>query len=212
MIGLGGGSLAKYCLWHLPDIHFTAVEINPSVIALRNTFEIPPDGDNFTVLCGDGAAYVQNQDELVDVLLVDGFDRDGLPSQLGSAKFYDDCYGKLREGGVLVANLWGGDLEFDIYCARIKESFQSQVIVIDSEDWGNKIAFAYKGQNFPPSRNILSERVKKFAPYHTVSLQAVAKKVMKTLSSTDTTRASAALQNEQPHIEKTGRQIAHTEI
>jgi spermidine synthase len=192
MIGLGGGSLAKYCLRHLPDSHFTAVEINPSVIALRNTFEIPPDGTNFTVLCDDGAVYVQNQDELVDVLLVDGFDRDGLPGQLGSAKFYDDCYEKLQEGGILVVNLWGGDFEFNTYCARIRDSFQGQAIVVDSEDWGNKVVFAYKGQSFPPSRNNLSERVKNFTPYHTFSLQAVAQKIVKTLNSADATRVFAA--------------------
>ena len=181
MIGLGGGSLAKYCLRHLPDSHFTAVEINPSVIALRDTFEIPPDGTHFKVVCGDGAIYVQNQNEPVDVLLVDGYDRDGQPGQLGSLKFYDDCYEKLRDGGVLAVNLWSGDFEFDTYCDRIRESFHGQVIVVDSEDWGNKIVFAYKGGNFPPSLTSVSERVLEFAPSHTVSLHSTAQKVMKTL-------------------------------
>ena len=38
MIGLGGGSLAKYCRLKLPDSDFTAIEISPAVIALRNEF------------------------------------------------------------------------------------------------------------------------------------------------------------------------------
>ena len=41
MIGLGGGSLAKFCYRHLPRSHITVVEINEDVIALREEFCIP---------------------------------------------------------------------------------------------------------------------------------------------------------------------------
>src|ERR1035437_6295934 len=37
MIGLGGGSLVKYCRHRLPDSDFTAIELSPDVIALRHT-------------------------------------------------------------------------------------------------------------------------------------------------------------------------------
>lgn len=43
MIGLGGGSLLKFCYRHLPETRFTVVEINPHVIALRQEFEVPED-------------------------------------------------------------------------------------------------------------------------------------------------------------------------
>ena len=36
MVGLGGGSLAKFCFRHLPDAAIDVVEINPHVIALRD--------------------------------------------------------------------------------------------------------------------------------------------------------------------------------
>ncbi|MBV5333937.1 transferase, partial [bacterium] len=35
MIGLGGGSLAKYCRRTLPTVDFTAIELSAEVIALR---------------------------------------------------------------------------------------------------------------------------------------------------------------------------------
>ena len=41
MIGLGGGSLAKFCYRHLPRSQITVVEINADVIALREEFCIP---------------------------------------------------------------------------------------------------------------------------------------------------------------------------
>ncbi|MCR1343904.1 transferase, partial [Acidithiobacillus ferrooxidans] len=86
MIGLGGGSLAKYCLRHIPDVHFMAIEINPRVIALRDKFRIPPDGPKFKVICAEGAVYVRYRSKLVDVLLIDGFNHDGQARQLCSAE------------------------------------------------------------------------------------------------------------------------------
>src|SRR5690349_19156938 len=38
MIGLGGGSLPKYCYANLPETSIVVAEINPRVIALRRTF------------------------------------------------------------------------------------------------------------------------------------------------------------------------------
>ncbi|MFH1495379.1 MAG: transferase [Pseudomonadota bacterium] len=165
MIGLGGGSLVKYCLRHVPDAHFTAVEINPDVIALREKFMLPEDGPKFRVICGDGADYVQGSSELVDVLLVDGFDRNGQPEQLCSKEFYGHCYAKLREGGVLVVNLLGSNTGSSSYAARIYDSFDGKVIVVDAEDFGNKIVFAYKGKDFPPFTKAFSEHVTHLPPY-----------------------------------------------
>ena len=59
MIGLGGGSLAKYCYRYLPQAEIAVVEINPDVIALRNEFAIPADDARFKVLLGDGAVFVK---------------------------------------------------------------------------------------------------------------------------------------------------------
>jgi spermidine synthase len=85
MIGLGGGSLAKYCYRHLPDTTITAVEINPQVIALRDQFHVPRDDERFRVICADGAKYVTDPfpDHRPDVLLIDGYDADGLPAEPG---------------------------------------------------------------------------------------------------------------------------------
>jgi spermidine synthase len=46
LIGLGGGSLAKYIHRHLPDSRLTALEINPEVVAAaRGYFLLPQDDD-----------------------------------------------------------------------------------------------------------------------------------------------------------------------
>ena len=87
MIGLGGGSLAKFCHRHLPSTRIKVVEINPHVIALRDEFGIPPDDDRFKVRREDGAAYARAAPYPVDVLMVDGFDNEGQPPALCSQRF-----------------------------------------------------------------------------------------------------------------------------
>src|SRR5574337_1286868 len=55
LIGLGGGSLLKFCFHRLPSAGLTAVELDPHVIALREAFLMPPDGPRLQILHGDGA-------------------------------------------------------------------------------------------------------------------------------------------------------------
>ena len=75
MIGLGGGSLVKFCHRHLPSARITVVDNNPGVIALRKDFDIPDDDARLSVLEGDGAVFVRALSGALDVLLVDGFDQ-----------------------------------------------------------------------------------------------------------------------------------------
>jgi spermidine synthase len=155
MIGLGGGSLAKYCYRYLPQTDMTVVEINPDVIALRNAFAIPPDDARFRVLLGDGAAYVSAPDKALQILMVDGFDADGQTIQLSSQKFYNNCYSALEVGGMMVANLWGSNPGCQEYVEKIKNSFANRVLVVNVNGSSNKIAIALKnGRSFPSPSTI----------------------------------------------------------
>ena len=113
-----------------------------------------------------------------DVLLVDGFDLSGQPRQLCSTGFYDNCYAKLCTGGVMVVNLWSGDSRFALYGSRMRESFAGQVVIVDTEERGNRIAFAYKGAGFPPTSAKLNERVRSLENLHSVSLRATAERML----------------------------------
>lgn len=144
IIGLGGGSIPKWCFHELPTTDITAIEINPMVISLRDQFHIPADNDRFRVLCQDGADYVAHTQDLPDVLLVDGFDTHGQSPQLCSQKFYDDCFRALAPDGLLVVNLCGhGD---QLFLDRIRRSFDDRVlVVVPRADGENRVVFALKG-------------------------------------------------------------------
>lgn len=152
MIGLGGGSLAKFCHRHLPRTLIQVVEINPHVIALRDEFAVPRDDERFTVLQGDGAYFVRHPPHRFEVLMVDGFDSSGQPPRLASQRFYDDCHDSLQPGGILVVNLHHGHRLFPMHLERIRCSFDSRVLVVDDGDHSNSIVFACKGHALRPHR------------------------------------------------------------
>lgn len=150
IIGLGGGSLLKFCYHHLPESRFTVIEINPHVIALQPTFEVPVDAARIRVICADGADFVRHPPQHaappIDVLLVDGFDIKGQPPGLCSQAFYDDCFKAISPQGIMVANLHHNDPDHGVFTGRMRLAFEGQVMEIASEEKSNSILFATKGQ------------------------------------------------------------------
>lgn len=142
MIGLGGGSLAKFCYRQLPDARITVVEINPHVLALREAFKVPADGPRFEVIQGDGANFVRDPPRLFDVLLADGYEKRGLPVQLSSQSFYDDTVDMLKPGGILVVNLHADHRHYARHIERIKRSYDGAALVVVDPVEGNTIVFA----------------------------------------------------------------------
>jgi spermidine synthase len=178
MIGLGGGSLAKYCYRFLPDTAVAVAENDPQVIALRDHFRVPPDDARFRVVCEDGADFVRRADEEFDILLVDGFDRQGQPAQLCSQRFYDDCHAALSPDGIMVVNLLGDVLETGTWLDRIRLSFNGAVTVIDDPESLNKIVFACKGDLLDAPERLLRSRLAKLETAHTVKLQPTMRRLL----------------------------------
>lgn len=170
MIGLGGGSLVKYCHRHLPDCAIVAVENNPQIVALRDTFHIPPDQPRFQVRLQDGAAYLQAPPAPCDVLLIDGFDEHGQPAALCSQEFYDDCYRALADDGIMVVNILGSDPLSPSAIECMTRSFRGAVLVVDGYDSCNKIAFATKGVLSALPNQVIISRLRSLGADHALHL------------------------------------------
>lgn len=150
MIGLGGGSLAKFCYRHLPESRITVVEINSHVIALRKEFLIPDDDERFKVIEADGADFVRDAEPDVDVLLVDGYDHLGQPPELCSQRFYGGCNRVLTDRGVMAVNLHDDHPLYEVFVDRINRSFDSNIAEVAANHEGNVIVFAGKNITISP--------------------------------------------------------------
>jgi spermidine synthase len=142
MVGLGGGSLIKFCHAQLPASSLTVLEINPHVIALRREFAVPDDDARLDVIQADGAAYLALQPARFDVLLIDGFDLHGQPAALCTQAFYDDCFAALKPDGVLVVNLHCDDADYPVWAERLQRSFSGNACEVPAPEKSNGIVFA----------------------------------------------------------------------
>jgi spermidine synthase len=144
LLGLGGGSLAKFCYRRLPGSAVTAVEVNPDVIALREEFRIPADDDRFRVLCADAADYLAQLARPKDVILADACDGEGIAPGLDALEFYQNAYRRLSSRGVFVANICGARGACLAHVEKIRTVFGEDLMTLQARADGNVIVFALK--------------------------------------------------------------------
>lgn len=167
MIGLGGGSLAKFAYHRFPAALVTAIEDNPRVITLaRSLFFVPPDDGRFVVLAADGAQYVRDNPGCCDVLMVDAYDHVAQVEALATEDFYAHCREALDDDGVLVVNLWSTDNRFDTYLQRIERVFEHRVVCLPAERKGNVAVFAFVRRPAPTRFDQLRERARELESRH----------------------------------------------
>jgi spermidine synthase len=142
MVGLGGGSLAKFCHRHFPAARITVIEVRADVIDLRDVFHVPPDSARFAVVHADAAEWLAAHPGAADVLLVDGFDARGLPPRLADGPFYADCRRALRQGGVLVANVFTYDPRYRDVMHALGDAFAGLTCWFDGAAGNNRIVYA----------------------------------------------------------------------
>jgi len=165
MIGLGGGTLAKFMLHHFPDCRLKIVEYRSSVLKVaRSHFGLPFD-PRMKIKIGCGAQHVLNQarenEELHDLVLIDAYDHEGMAPEVSSINFFDHCRTLLAKDGLLVINLWGTDKElFQQVTWNLGQVFQWRIIFLPVRKRGNVIGFAFGERFSKPSMKDLAEKAK----------------------------------------------------
>lgn len=156
LIGLGGGSLAKFCHRHLPRACVTAVEIDPTVIAMGSQFGVAAD-ERLAIHQADAADFLPTTQADTDVLLLDAFDRHGIAPSLSNPAFFEAARRRLRPNGLLVANLAGAEENWRPHLGMLRDAFDERVILVRVAGDDNHIAFAFTGSAFPPHWALLEK-------------------------------------------------------
>lgn len=160
LIGLGGGSLVKFCRRHLPQVKITAVESDPHVLAFREQFCLPPDDERLAIVVDDGADFLARCALRPDVLLVDAFDAQGFSPSIATREFYADAHAHLADHGILVANLTGDTDDRLAHTALIREAFDDKLLVMPVEGGHNHLVFAFRNPGYAPSWKWIAGRAR----------------------------------------------------
>lgn len=144
LIGMGGGSLVRFCHRYLPDAHLTAVECDPDVLAFRDIFRVPPEGPRLKIIQADGAEYLARTRKTFDVLLVDAFDKGGVAPALASRDFFETAFTRLSAKGQFIINLAGDKRRFRGLIEEVTEVFGGRAVTIPVQGDGNAVLMAFK--------------------------------------------------------------------
>jgi spermidine synthase len=144
MIGLGGGSLAKFFHRRLPRLRTHVVEYDARVIATaRSLFHVPADDARLAIEHGDGVEALAP--ECCDLLVVDGFEDESTPSAMVSQAFFDAAWCALESPGALVMNIMDDDRNFDRHLQRLERAFGGAVLAFQSLRDPNIVVIGLKG-------------------------------------------------------------------
>jgi spermidine synthase len=146
-LGLGAASLTKFCHLQL-DMHTTAVELNPQVIATcRRWFNLPEDNAKLQVLHADASdiASCPEWHGKIDALQVDLYDQEAACPALDSETFYANCRQLLTQQGCMTVNLYGRDSSLEVSMQRIAKAFGNDALwTFKATTAGNTIVLAFR--------------------------------------------------------------------
>lgn len=142
IIGLGGGRTAWYLHKSVPDLDFTAVELDPEVTRIAERYFNVTANEDFEIEIRDGRIWLTRTDEKFDVILVDAYRGPFVPFHLLTTEFYQLVAEHLNPGGVVVQNVEPTTMLFDSAVATIKAAFEHVEFL--SGD-GNIVIVAYNG-------------------------------------------------------------------
>jgi spermidine synthase len=145
-LGLGAGSLTKFCHRQFPLAAIRAVELDPTVTAIcRSHFALPPDDSRLRVVHMDAMAFVLDEQNhgAFDVLQVDLYDADAKGPVLDTAEFYQACAQCLTPTGIMTVNLF---CDYPDHGRNLKamEPFFDAVAWLPEVHDGNVVAIGFK--------------------------------------------------------------------
>jgi spermidine synthase len=145
IIGLGGGSLAKYIYRKLPQTCIVAVEVDLRVVsAAHRLFYMPLGKPRLRVLVGDGAEHVAHHPESADVILLDAFVNHRQAPSIRTNTFYQSAWRALKRDGVLVINFMSDDPGLRAYIRRLAAAFGGRIVCLRAIGEDNIIVFAFR--------------------------------------------------------------------
>lgn len=175
IVGLGAGSLTKFCYRHLPRSRITTVEIDADVIALGELFEVPRPDRRLGIVHADAVEYLAGAGAAAEVILLDGCDKGGIAAAFRNERFYRDLRARLQPGGMLVMNLIGRADRTRAHLRLLARVFGGQPLVAEVSGGGNRVAFAFNDPGFAPDWREIKRRAAELGQQYGLDFPAYAR-------------------------------------
>ena len=146
LIGLGGGSLARFLLEQFPGSRVDAIERRSSVVKVAHDYFGLPHDARLVVHIGEANQLVEtlgmHSGGEYDLILIDAFDHLGMDPSINALDFMLACAALLHPMGVLDINLWGSHpVSLKQSIALLKTCFPGKSLRLAVPNRGNVIGF-----------------------------------------------------------------------
>lgn len=165
LVGLGGGSLVKFLLNHLPECEIDVVELRRAVYQTAQDYFQLHDNLRLSVHIDDIRHHLQqisdSHQNHYDLVLVDAFVANGISESVIDDPFFNAVYRVLRAKGIFSMNLWHNDLTSSSeMVAEIDATFGNRSLKVPLDDKENIIMLIRKGLQLLPFERDLLQRAK----------------------------------------------------
>jgi len=160
VVGLGGGILPRFLLNTFGGCCVDVVELDPVVVSVAQTFfgcgpHLAADGtERLTLHAADGKQFILDmatkQQSVYDMIFIDAFDNDGVPSQFLTQDLVDASEQLLKPAGCFVVNTWVVHDLVSYGAMRKCLSCMPQLESYTTSDRLNRVVIAQKG----PAQNV----------------------------------------------------------
>ncbi len=157
-VGLGGGTLPRFFRSHFPLWSIDIVEIDPVVAEVARSHCGFQEDATMRVHIADGRDFIEASPGGYDMIVLDGFDIESIPTHLTTEEFLAAVRRALSPQGIAVANVWGHRLN-DIYPSMLLtyRSVFDQVYVFDVPGPGTKLLVALPFQKTITRAEVLAQ-------------------------------------------------------
>ena len=164
LLGLGGGSLAKYCHRHLTGTSLVVVEPDADVVALREAFSLPPDDERLQVVGQRWTEFLAKDVRQYDVVLVDDQDAVELSPPSGAAKFFRGLARCLLPHGCLVMHMKGDVERLEAHTETARSLLDAQIVPVPLSSSGSLLMYGLRQpvlQSAPESMDAAARRLQR---------------------------------------------------
>lgn len=146
LLGLGGGSLAKFLLHHFPHCRVQVVERREAVMDLAHDFFSLPHDPRLDIYLGDAKDFLREVARRpYELILVDIYNAWGPAQALADSEFFLDCRQRLTPQGIVSINLWRSIAARPHgVISKLNEVFAEQILELPVPDKDNLIVLGFR--------------------------------------------------------------------
>lgn len=166
LIGLGGGSLAKYLLQNFQKCRLEVVEHRQAVAEIAHDYFDLPHDSRLNIVIDDGAHYVREREslqrEFYSLIMLDVFDSQGMAQEICNLEFFTACQKMLKKDGILIINLWNTNEQFKQLFSWLGSLFNAKLLFLPVDGVVNVNGLFFHEDTPIYSRRELQRRAIKF--------------------------------------------------